>query len=507
MDPSLEAVVFDLDGVITLTARLHATAWKWAFDRILREREGDDFRPFDVHEDYVRYVDGRPRIDGVATFLESRGILLPLGEPSDRPSLCSAWGIGNLKNDRFLELLNEEGADVDKGTVALIHELRDRGIHVAVASSSKNCESILRRAGLLNLFEARVDGVESARLSLQGKPHPDIFLEAARRLGVSPQDTVVVEDATAGVKAGREGGFGLVVGLDRHGERAALRSYGADVVLESLGADTVELFQRWMTNWADRRPSAWLAWPSLSGKLASSKSLAVFLDYDGTLTPIAPRPEDAVLSESMRATLKQLASRIPTAIISGRGVEDVRALLRVDGLYIAGAHGFQIVSPDGTVKEMDARWREMIEDAADDLEPIVRELPEAILERKGYSVAVHYRMVPPQRVPWLQGQVRAVAASYPELRRTPGKMVFELQPNIDWDKGAALCWLLEELGQADAMPIYIGDDITDEDAFAAVKGGGIGILVGNTPRKTVAEYSLLAPWEVELFLRAIGKER
>ncbi len=506
MDPSLEAVVFDLDGVITLTARLHATAWKWAFDRILKEREKERFRPFDAQTEYQRYVDGRPRIDGVTTFLESRGISLPIGDPSDPPSLHSAWGVGNLKNDRFRELLNEEGADVDQGTVALIHELRGRGIRVAVASSSKNCEPILRRVGLLDLFEARVDGVESARLSLQGKPHPDIFLEAARRLGVSPEKAVVVEDATAGVKAGREGGFGLVVGLDRNGQRAALRSHGADVVLESLGADSAELFQRWITNRAYRKPSAWLAWPSLS-KRFSFGNLAVFLDYDGTLVPIAPRPDEAVLSGSMRTTLKQLASRVPTAIISGRGVEDVRRLLGIEGLYIAGAHGLEIVSPDGTVKEMDPRWREMIEDAADELEAAVRRLRGAILERKGYSVAVHYRLVAPAKVPRLQGQVRAVAAEYPELRQAPGKMVFELRPDIDWDKGAALQWLLEELGQADARPIYIGDDITDEDAFVVVKDRGVGILVGSAPRKTMAQYSLQAPWEVELLLQEVAKGR
>jgi len=504
MDQSWRAVVFDLDGVITLTARLHAASWKWAFDRVLREQEADHFQPFDAQEEYLRYVDGRPRIDGVTTFLDSRGIHLPRGKPDDPPSESSSWGIGNLKNDRFQELLEQEGADVDEGTVALIHELRDRGIHVAVASSSKNCEPILRRAGLSDLFEARVDGVESARLQLQGKPRPDIFIEAARRLGVPPDATVVVEDATSGVAAAREGAFGLVVGLDRHGERATLRAHGADLILESLEAETADLFAKWMTHRIHRKPSAWLAWPALSKQIPSN-NLVVFLDYDGTLSPIAPRPEDAVLSESMREALTQLAARCPTAIISGRGVDDVRSLLSVSGLYVAGSHGLEIVSPDGTVKEVDARWREMIEDAARELEGAVRELPGAILERKGFSVAVHYRLAAPARVPRLQARVRAVAAEYPELRQAAGKMVFELRPDLDLDKGTALRWLLDTLGRADAVPLYVGDDITDEDAFAAVKGRGVGVLVAISPRETLADYSLQAPWEVELFLREVGK--
>ena len=205
MDQSLQAAVFDLDGVITLTAGLHAAAWKCVFDRVLEAHFGASFQPFDLRGDYLQYVDGRPRLNGVTTFLDSRDIQLLRGEPSDPPSQNTAWGLGNLKNELFKELLEQQGADVDAGTVALVHALRQQGVRVAVASSSRNCQPILRKAGLLELFEAIVDGKESERLRLEGKPSPDIFLEAARRLGVSPDATVVIEDATSGVAHTRSG--------------------------------------------------------------------------------------------------------------------------------------------------------------------------------------------------------------------------------------------------------------------------------------------------------------
>ncbi len=505
MDQSLQAAVFDLDGVITLTAGLHAAAWKCVFDRVLEAHFGASFQPFDLRGDYLQYVDGRPRLNGVTTFLDSRDIQLLRGEPSDPPSQNTAWGLGNLKNELFKELLEQQGADVDAGTVALVHALRQQGVRVAVASSSRNCQPILRKAGLLELFEAIVDGKESERLRLEGKPSPDIFLEAARRLGVSPDATVVIEDATSGVAAARDGGFGLVVGMDRHNQKAALRTHGADLVLERLGADCADLFSQWMRNRDHRLPSAWIAWPALVSEYPLDR-LVVFLDYDGTLVPIADRPDEAILSSSMRSTLGNVARKIPTAIISGRGMEDVRSLADVDGLYVAGSHGFEIALPDGSEKVFDIRWREMIEDAAAELEASVRKLPGAILERKGFSVAVHYRLAAPNRVPWLQGRVHAVAAAYPELQQTPGKMVFELRPNLDWDKGRALGWLLEQIGPENAVPVYLGDDTTDEDGFAAVEGSGIGILVSAIPRATRASLNLQAPWEVQLFLQRLVNE-
>jgi beta-phosphoglucomutase family hydrolase len=233
-----DAVLFDLDGVITATASVHATAWKQMFDEFLAahaERTGTPFVPFDVEDDYKPYVDGRPRYDGVATFLKSRGIDLPRGEPSDDPDQLTVCGLGNRKNALIQEVLAHDGVEVFEGSVKLVHWLHREGIRQAIVSSSKNAKAVLEAAGISDLFEVRVDGVVAAQKKLPGKPRPDTFLEAGRLLGVEPVRAVVVEDALAGVKAGVNGSFGLVIGVDREGEPEALKEAGADIVVDDLG--------------------------------------------------------------------------------------------------------------------------------------------------------------------------------------------------------------------------------------------------------------------------------
>lgn len=237
-----EAVLFDLDGVLTATARLHAASWKRTFDDYLRTRasaRGERFRPFEMPGDYARFVDGRPRYDGVRTFLASRDIELDDGAPDDPPGVETVCGIGNRKNAMFGELLAGEGVEVYDGSLAVVRHLRRHGVRCAVVSSSRSCEAILEAAGLAALFELRVDGQVAARQGLPGKPAPDTFVYAARVLGVPPGRAVVVEDAIAGVEAGRAGGFGLVVALDRTGETEALARAGADHVMTDLG-DTLK---------------------------------------------------------------------------------------------------------------------------------------------------------------------------------------------------------------------------------------------------------------------------
>lgn len=239
----VQAVIFDTDGVITDTAAVHAAAWKQLFDSFLEQRAqaaGDEFVPFDPDEDYRRYVDGKPRYDGVASFLESRGISLPRGEPDDPPSVETICGLGNQKNQFFVNHLRTQGVKAFSSTVEFIHELQALGIHTAVISASKNCKEVLEAAGVLGLFEVRVDGVVSAELGLAGKPDPAVFLEAARRLGVPTADAAVVEDAIAGVEAGRRGEFGLVVGVDRTGHPDELAAGGADIVVSDLSELTAD---------------------------------------------------------------------------------------------------------------------------------------------------------------------------------------------------------------------------------------------------------------------------
>lgn len=232
-----DAVLFDLDGVLTRTASVHASAWKKLFDSFLEQRAtqaGESFVPFDIATDYPRYVDGKPRYDGVAAFLESRGIALPLGAPEDGPDVHSVRALGNRKDRYFLQHLEQHGVEPYEAAIALVRALRLQEIKTAVVSSSNNCAAVLKTAGIAQLFDARVDGTDVTRLELKGKPAPDAFLEAARRIGADPSRTVVVEDAIAGVEAGRAGRFECVIGVDRRGQAQALRDAGADVVVTNL---------------------------------------------------------------------------------------------------------------------------------------------------------------------------------------------------------------------------------------------------------------------------------
>ncbi|MGA7485992.1 MAG: beta-phosphoglucomutase family hydrolase [Xanthobacteraceae bacterium] len=233
-----DAVLFDLDGVITNTATIHATCWKQMFDEYLRKRaeqKGEAFRPFDLATDYRLYVDGKPRFDGVRDFLRSRGIQLPEGNLDDSANGETVHGLGNRKNDLVNRAIAEVGVEPYAGTVQFIHQLRRDGFKIAVVTSSQNCDAVLRAAKLDDLFEVRVDGNVIQAQRLGGKPAPDTFLMAARLLGVEPKRTVVVEDAISGVEAGSNGNFGLVIGVARKGNAEELKRHGAHLVVEDLG--------------------------------------------------------------------------------------------------------------------------------------------------------------------------------------------------------------------------------------------------------------------------------
>ncbi|MCW3029725.1 MAG: putative hydrolase [Solirubrobacterales bacterium] len=236
------ACLFDLDGVLTQTAKVHAAAWKQMFDDYLRGRAasaGEAFVPFDPLTDYDEYVDGKPRDDGVRSFLASRGIELPEGSADDPPGADTIHGLGNRKNKILLELIQTEGVQPYEGSVRYVEAVRAAGLRRAVVSSSTNCRDVLAAAGIQDLFEQVVDGVVAEREHLRGKPAPDTFLAGARALGVEPVQAAVFEDALAGVEAGRAGGFGFVVGVNRVGQAEALRAHGADVVVDDL-ADLLE---------------------------------------------------------------------------------------------------------------------------------------------------------------------------------------------------------------------------------------------------------------------------
>jgi beta-phosphoglucomutase family hydrolase len=234
---AITACLFDMDGVITQTAKVHDAAWKEMFDAFLRDwsaSHDQPFVPFDPVADYEQYVDGKPRLEGTASFLESRGIELPMGEESDPAGTPTIWGLGNKKNDLIQQVIERDGVQAYEGSVRYVNAAREAGLRTAIVSSSANTEAVLKAAGVDGLFEVRVDHQVAEADHLRGKPAPDTFLEAARLLGVAAANATVYEDALAGVAAGRAGKFGFVIGVDRVGQATELHAHGADVVVKDL---------------------------------------------------------------------------------------------------------------------------------------------------------------------------------------------------------------------------------------------------------------------------------
>ena len=246
-----QAVIFDLDGVITKTALVHSKAWAEMFNSFLKQYSNEqnvDFKPFTHEGDYLPYVDGKPRYKGVQDFLSSRKIELPYGNESDSAETLSVCGLGNKKNEVINQILQRDGVEVYPSTVQLLERLKTEGIRIGVASSSKNCQTVLNAAGLMHFFETRVDGEVSAELGLKGKPEPDIFTKAADNLGAEYSKCVVIEDAISGVQAGVAGNFGLVIGLAREDNELSLKENGAHVVVEDIADFDFDKIAEWFEN-------------------------------------------------------------------------------------------------------------------------------------------------------------------------------------------------------------------------------------------------------------------
>ncbi|MGQ4878926.1 trehalose-phosphatase [Billgrantia sp. LNSP4103-1] len=503
---SYRAGVFDLDGVVSNTARLHCLAWQQLFDTYrsgLAEQDKASFPPFDPIEDYRRHLDGKPRYEGVRSFLEARRIHLPRGTPQDSPDHETICGLGNRKQRFFVQLLAQHGVEVFASSIAFIESIRTAGLKTALVSSSKNARDILAKVGGSHLFDAVVDGIDSERLGLNGKPHPDIFSHAAELLSTPPDQAFAVEDALSGVESASRAGFGLVIGVDRAGQREDLLAHGADIVIDDLD----ELMPSEAVP-VESLPDALMSFDAIA-KLLGNRLPALFLDYDGTLTPIVDRPELAVLDETMRRTLKRLAQHCSVAIVSGRDRANVAALVGIRSLVYAGSHGFDITGPGGLSMQHE-RAIEMLphlDTAEAQLRQRLAGIHGVLVERKRFAIAIHYRLVTGSDLERILAAVKLVAETLPQLRRTGGKKVFELRPQLPWDKGKAIFWLLEalDLAQTDVMPIYLGDDETDEDAFAAMRElGGLGLFVGDASRITAASHRLNDTICVGRFLERIA---
>jgi alpha,alpha-trehalase len=397
-------------------------------------------------------------------------------------------------------------AEVFPDAVAQIRAWKQAGVATAIVSSSRDCRQILESAGLADLFMVRVDGTTLEEQGLNGKPAPDLFVEAARRLGVAPDRAVVFEDAVAGVEAARRGGFGLVVGVDRDGRRAGpLREHGADVVVGALTDFALPAGQ-----------AGGGALPRLLDCLDEFRQRlgrlepAIFLDYDGTLTPIVQRPELALMDEAMRDVLRRLASVCTVAVVSGRDRRDVQDLVGLDDLVYAGSHGFDIRGPEGTKieREVGQQWIPRLDEMERQVRAATQDIDGAQIERKRYTVAVHYRNVAEAEAPAVERAVDRAVEGREGLRKGTGKKVFEILPDLEWDKGRAVLWLIEALGLdgRSAVPVYLGDDVTDEDAFKALAGRGVGVVVDPGGRPSAADYRLDDVEAVRDFLRWLTDE-
>ncbi len=496
------ALIFDLDGVITQTRKTHKKAWRRLFDQYFEQMDagGNDHASMS-DDDYRDFIDGKPRYEGVKSFLLSRGIDLPYGDPDDQPGTRTICALGNMKNDLFNRIVESDGVEVYPDAVSALRKWRAEGYKTAIVSSSENCKMIIERAGISELCDASVDGEVSAELGLNGKPDPDIFTEAADMLKVPVTDVVIFEDAISGVQAGQKGFFGLVVGVNRFDEKEILLREGADMVIDEFSQ--IDLTDKdLLTSYFTRQGEPVFPHTTAFKKHLNGKKPAIFLDYDGTLTPIVKRPDDAVLSDEMRQTLKKLAEKFVVAIVTGRDKEDVESLVGLEELIYAGSHGYIITGPDELFMEHPDSKKIIPQ-----LDEIEKEVEKALedttkgtqVDRKRYAIGIHYRNARPEDKEVVYQTVDEMLEKYPGHKKGEGKKIVEIKPDTDWHKGKAVEWIMEALelaGNNDVVPLFIGDDITDEDAFKTLKDKGIGILVGGHGQDTFATYSLKNVYQV-----------
>lgn len=500
-----DAVIFDMDGVVTDTATLHAAAWTELFDAFLADRaarSGEDHSPFTPF-DYERYVDGKPRLSGLADFLASRGIALQHGSQDDRFEDGTVRGLANRKNELF-HLRIAQGVPRLQSTIDLIEKLMRTGIKTAVFTASRNGAEVLAAAGVADMFDAVVDGMVAQECGLAGKPDPAVLLEAVHRIGTRATRAVVIEDSEAGVAAGRSGGFALVIGVERVGDTGRLQDCGADATVTDLSDVAVcETFAHVadippaLTDHSELAPGLRVARP------------AVFLDFDGTLSDIVNDPDSATLVEGCAIELARLAGLCPVAVISGRDLADIRARVGIPGLWYAGSHGFELIGPGGEYYENEGALAAIpdLVRAVSRLRSTLASVPGVLLEHKRFAVSIHYRNVASSSVDSVVQTVASIAAET-GLRLTTGRKVLELRPNVDWGKGRALRWVLADIvGTSSRTPLYVGDDLTDEDAFDAVAGTGVGIVVRDpdvAERRSAAKLAVDGPSEVCEVLRKLA---
>lgn len=491
-----DAVVFDLDSMLTEAASVHRVAWEALFDDYLARHSTSGGRDHSVFTDgdYQQLLDAETRFDGVAGVLAARGISLPLGLASDRGDQ-TVGGLIHRHRQLCLELL---GRDVPLFTsmVSLAQRVRSSEVTTAAHSSSPGAGELLEATGVDGLFDVFIDGTADEGRSIAGNPGLVVLLEATHlleatsRLGVHPHRAVLIGDTEDGITAGRDGGFGLVIGVDGTEHVDRLFERGADVVVSDLADIGVRTGDKRIS----QIPNALESYGQLAG-IAMARDSVVILNYDGALSQFVSDPAAAALVDGAADALEHVAAMSPVVVISGRDLADIRDRVGIPTVWYAGSHGFELAGPDGSHHENEqaAATVPVLAEAAAELRDTLAQIPGVRVEHKRFAVAVHYREVASEHI----GEIVATThrlGQRRDLRVVSGSMLIELRPDVDWDTGTTLAWIRSHLeGSKSLVPIYIGGDLTDEDAFDAVQFSGVGIVVRQAEdgdRRTAARFAL-----------------
>ncbi len=501
----LKAIVVDMSGVLANTDSTSRAAWESVFKDFFK---ANNSRQFFSSEDYDTYIKDKPKYHRVKNFLNSKNISLPFGDQNDSAGNDSACSVENKKMKVFKHLLEESGMQIYENAVKNIKLWKEKGLKAAVVSSDETFKKAFDSAQLSHLFEVKIDGTASRKLGLKEKPEADLYLEATKRLELAPESCIFFDDTVSGLQAGSKANFGLVIGVNRGENRKLFSENGADMVIESF--DELDLFndpeiEAWFSHPIPRFASEYVK----IGEVVFGKTPVLFLDYDGTLTPIVQRPEDAVLSTEMQEVLKECASMFAVAAVSGRDMDDLRSRINIDNLIYAGSHGFRISGPDGMYMEHE-KSQEILPELnkmEDKLNQVFHGTVSGVqVERKRYAIAIHYRNAQEEDIPFIKKKVSEIVENSTGFKAGEGKKILEIKPDIEWHKGKAVLWILEKLKLTDKnkyIPIYIGDDVTDEDAYESLKDWGIGIQVGPGAKPTAARFRLKNVYQVRIFLKEL----
>lgn len=485
----MKGIVFDLDGVLTNTAKLHAAAWEKVFNEFLSDR-GE--KPFVRGEDYRRYLDGKPREDGIRSFLNSREITV-------NENLIST--LGKKKNEYYLEYLHAWGPMLIEDSFSFVLRMFHNSIPMAVVSSSRNASLILKQTGLDRFIKILVDPSRDESEKLDGKPSPDYFLKACELMKVSPLECYMVEDAISGIEAGVKAKFKKVIGIKVTNDPLGmqeLKTAGANEVVSSLwdisGLEDILRIQD--------------AYRSFDHLFLHKNNYFLFLDFDGTISEIVEDPSEARPVSGVTEIISKLAERMPVCIITGRDTPVIRNLIKLPHIYYSGCHGFEISGPGNYHFDLkEARELIPLFDEAQDYFSHEFDLLEGIvIERKKFGLAFHYRKIHDEKtVNEIVQKVQDYCQGHQEFKLKPGEEVIEMLPNIDWDKGKSLQKLYDvlKLSRSELPPLYFGDGQTDEDAFREMLTWGEPVLVGAQQKPTLARHHLNGPKETKRFLEKI----